>query len=171
MPLTSWTRQLGTQQGRLKPLGWTPTQGDYAFVLGSDSVGRRTTLYAGDYVEVAQTGDLGSSTLLRFNARTRGPTRVPQACHVTALGFGLYRLTVNGTDFDYTVAAPHETAGIECGLAALVNASDLPVLARVVPSPFRTTLQIESTDSTTPTLAVVGNLALGTFTWTALAAG
>lgn len=167
MPISSWTRQLGTQQGRLQPLGWTPTQGDYAFVLGSDSVGRRTTLQAGDYVEVTQTGNLGSSTLLRFNARTRGPTRVPQACQVTALAVGLYRLTINGTDFDYTVVNPWDAAGIECGLAAQINASDLPVVAQIVPGPVLTTLQIESTDSTTPTLAVVGNLALGTFSWTA----
>lgn len=71
--LSPFDAEVGTTQGRLTPAGWpTPPDGTHALVLGSDVVGRRYSLVAGDYVEASQTADF-VATLVRFATRIRPP--------------------------------------------------------------------------------------------------
>ncbi len=77
MALTAWNRELGTTQGRVDPEGFTPPQGEFAFVLGRDLPGLLQTLEVGDFVEVKQTASFGDSKLLRLRARMRPPASVP----------------------------------------------------------------------------------------------
>jgi hypothetical protein len=75
--LTAWNRELGTTQGRVDPQGFTPPQGEFAFVLGRDLPGLLQTLEVGDFVEVKQTASFGEAKLVRLRARMRPPASVP----------------------------------------------------------------------------------------------
>lgn len=75
MALTAFTSRLGRGQGRLA----TPkaTNGDYAFVLGDDEVGRFFELAPGDHAEVTQETDLTGVMLVRALLRLRVPASTP----------------------------------------------------------------------------------------------
>ncbi|MCI0635022.1 MAG: hypothetical protein L0206_14075 [Actinobacteria bacterium] len=77
MALTAWNRELGTTQGRVDPQGFTPPQGEFAFLLGRDLPGLLQTLEVGDFVEVKQTASFGDAKLVRLRARMRPPASVP----------------------------------------------------------------------------------------------
>ena len=77
MALTAWDRELGTTQGRVIPQGFTPAQGEFAFVLGRDLPGLLQTLEVGDFVEIKQTASFGDAKLVRLRARMRPPATVP----------------------------------------------------------------------------------------------
>ncbi len=72
--LNAWSRGLGIRQGRLRPVGWVPSDGSYAFALGSDTAGEFADLRAGDYASVSQIADIAPGTkVLRISTRLRGP--------------------------------------------------------------------------------------------------
>lgn len=77
MALTAWNREFGTTQGRIAPVGFTPPEGAFGFVLGHDVPGLTQKLQVGDYVEVKQTADFGDAKLVRARARLRPPASVP----------------------------------------------------------------------------------------------
>lgn len=72
MGLSPFRLLYGTRQGRVAPSAWAPAAGSYAYVLGSDAVGVRVRLAAGDYHQIAQTGDVTAVNFVRFAARLRG---------------------------------------------------------------------------------------------------
>jgi hypothetical protein len=61
----------------VKPEGFVPPQGEFAFVLGRDLPGLKQKLQVGDFVEVKQSADFGDAKLVRFRARLRPPASVP----------------------------------------------------------------------------------------------
>jgi hypothetical protein len=82
MPLSVWTRELGESRGRIAPANWTPTSGDYAFVLGSDTLNAFETLNVGDYIEASQTATFTNQcALLRVSAYIRPPSAMPSGLY------------------------------------------------------------------------------------------
>lgn len=77
MAFTPFHAALGTRQGRLTPVGFQPTSGDFAFVLGSDSEGDVHDFAIGDHAEVQQAADLTSENFVRARVRLRNATVVP----------------------------------------------------------------------------------------------
>jgi phage tail-like protein len=68
MHLDSFTAKLGTDNGRLLPVGWQAPEGSYVFALGSLD-GSSRALNTGDFVEASQTADTpAGSTFLRFRS-------------------------------------------------------------------------------------------------------
>ena len=101
MALTTWTRDYGVTQGRLDPSGWTPTSGDFAFVLGSDISKRLETLNIGDYIEASQLGDLPNfAALLRVSVYLRPPTTMP-----SGVAWKL-SLRIDGVEYSRTLIRP-----------------------------------------------------------------
>ena len=105
MAVNAWNTRLGTEQGRIAPVNFTPTQGSFVFCLGNDLPGRLVRMKVGDFVENEQTADFGGSTLLRFNARTRGSLQLPRSVLVTTAAASTYTVTINGTVFTYVAGA------------------------------------------------------------------
>ncbi len=71
--MATWTdRQRGARQGRVEPVGITPPEGDYTFVLGSIDDTESALLTAGDYSEVRQTVDLTDYDLVSVTMDTIG---------------------------------------------------------------------------------------------------
>lgn len=77
MSVNVWQRYAGATEGRVIPAGWTPPDGTYVFVLGSDTPGTIGRLKVGDFVQVAQSGDYPNATF-RARARLRPPSSVPE---------------------------------------------------------------------------------------------
>lgn len=73
----TFERFLGAEAGRIKPAGWAAPSGTYVVCLGSDREGYFDTINTGDYIEVHQTADFGSSKLVRVTARLRAPSAIP----------------------------------------------------------------------------------------------
>lgn len=65
--------QYGRKQGRLKTKGFTPTDGLYAYVLGSEDIDS-VELETGDYVEISQSIDLTSTNVIRVDSKILQPT-------------------------------------------------------------------------------------------------
>jgi hypothetical protein len=68
---------LGSDQGRLAPQNYTPPEGSFAFVLGSDLEDQLHDLNVGDFVEAEQTADFDTTTIARVTVRTRAPATMP----------------------------------------------------------------------------------------------
>lgn len=64
-------QRFGSRSGRIQPVSWSPTDGDYALALGADDQGVKVEAKDGDYVEWQQTVDLTSLTLLTFSCFLR----------------------------------------------------------------------------------------------------
>lgn len=62
---------LGAQTGRLQPENYTPVDGDYAFVIGSDEQDRYIDVSIGEIAGIEQTVDLTTITLITFALRFR----------------------------------------------------------------------------------------------------
>jgi hypothetical protein len=77
MAFTPFDMEMGARQGRLKPSGWTPTSGEYAFVLGSNLPGHIHRLEAGDHCEVSQEMDLTGVNFIRARLRLRNASFLP----------------------------------------------------------------------------------------------
>jgi hypothetical protein len=77
MALGAFTRELGATQGRIAPQGFSPPEGAFALVLGRDLPGLKQRLAVGDFVEVKQTANFGGVSFVRFSARMRPPTALP----------------------------------------------------------------------------------------------
>jgi len=77
MAFTPFNAALGTRQGRLEPLGFEPTSGDFAFVLGSDVPGHIHDFELGDHAEVQQTVDLTAENFVRARIRLRNASALP----------------------------------------------------------------------------------------------
>lgn len=76
--MDAFTRALGTKQGRIKPVGASPTQGDYVFCLGHDTPGHAEQINEGEFVEVFQNITFEAGTkLLRVSVNIRPPTAAP----------------------------------------------------------------------------------------------
>lgn len=167
MSLDVFTAKLGSEQLRIQPTGWTSVSGSYICCLGNDVAGRAAMLEEGDHVEIAQTASLGSSVTLRFSARTRAPSQLPKVVMVTsAVASALYRVTINGTHYDYTALAADSEVGIAVALVDVINTAGDGFAARLTGAADQ--LQLTADDpSTTYTVAVVGNLSTGTFAWKA----
>lgn len=78
-PKTVFTAKLGADCGRIAPSGFVPTEGTYAFVLGSDDGGVFQNLSVGDFTEVTQYTDLLTSnpTYVRARFKFRPPPDMP----------------------------------------------------------------------------------------------
>lgn len=77
MPLDAFTRELGTQQGRIAPTGAT-AEGDYVFCLGFDTPEHTEQLAEGNYVQVSQSVTFTAGTkLLRASCTLRPPATAP----------------------------------------------------------------------------------------------
>lgn len=59
----------GTQQGRISPTRFPPTDGAYAYTLGSDHEALPINAEPGDYIQIEQSIDLTGINVLRFNSR------------------------------------------------------------------------------------------------------
>lgn len=75
--LTGFNLGLGVDQGRIEPDNYTPPEGDFVFVLGSDIAGQFLDFEVGDYVEAKQTADFDTTTIARVTVRTRAPETMP----------------------------------------------------------------------------------------------
>lgn len=72
---TAWSRELGTNQGRITPSEVSPPAGTFVFCLGFDEPGRFEALRPGDYAEVEQTATFAvGAKLFRVTAVVRPPT-------------------------------------------------------------------------------------------------
>ncbi len=72
--LTPWTRELGTQQGRITPAVVVPPAGTKVFCLGWDLPDHFDELVIGDYAQVSQTAAFAAGArLLRVTALVRAP--------------------------------------------------------------------------------------------------
>jgi hypothetical protein len=103
LALTAWNRELGTAQGRAAPEFFVPPEGTYAFALGRDLPGLSQKLNPGDFVEVSQTADFGSTNLVRFRGRLRPPASVPTGFAWKA------SLRVDGIEHASTLLSPGRT--------------------------------------------------------------
>lgn len=74
-----WEATFGEGEGRIVPANWTPTEGTFAFVLGSDIPGLTGKLKTGDNIQISQSGNYPAGSF-HFAARTRGPSSVPDQC-------------------------------------------------------------------------------------------
>lgn len=80
------TARIGTDQGRMQPEGFEPTEGDFALVLGSDTAGREREFAVGDRVEVFQSDTpIAAAKLIRFRGAWRGPSRMPALAQAVEL--------------------------------------------------------------------------------------
>lgn len=79
MGTTIWQAGFGSTEGRIVPANWSPAEGSYVFVLGSDEPGVTGKLLVGDNVNVSQSGTYPAGSF-RFRARTRGPASAPDQC-------------------------------------------------------------------------------------------
>jgi len=77
MAFTPFDAALGTRQGRIAPVGFTPTSGDFAFVLGSDVDGDVHDFEIGDHAEVQQSVDVTAENFIRARLRLRSPAQLP----------------------------------------------------------------------------------------------
>ena len=77
MTLTAFNCRLGRGQGRVQPVGHPPASGDYVFVIGDDTPGRRYNLAPGDYGEATTQVDLTDLDLVRVQLHLRVPDDVP----------------------------------------------------------------------------------------------
>lgn len=77
MAFTPFDTALGTRQGRISPVGFVPTSGDFAFVLGSDADGDVHDFEIGDYAEVQQSVDVSAENFIRARLRLRNPAQLP----------------------------------------------------------------------------------------------
>jgi len=77
MAFTPFDTALGTRQGRISPVGFTPTSGDFAFVLGSDADGDVHDFEIGDHAEVQQSVDVSAENFIRARLRLRNPSQLP----------------------------------------------------------------------------------------------
>lgn len=69
---------LGLYQGRIRPTGWTPEQGDYVYCLGHDLAGQTARISFGDdAVQIEQSVDVTGAKLVRFVIHERGPAAIP----------------------------------------------------------------------------------------------
>lgn len=77
MTLNAFTRELGTRQGRIAPVGASPVAGNYVFCLGLD--GKRTEiLQPGDFVQVAQQSTFEPGTkVIHIHATIVPPHAMP----------------------------------------------------------------------------------------------
>ena len=77
--LTPFDAELGLEQGRLTPpTNFVPTDGESAYVLGTDLPGTERLVRLGDRVELTQNADLTVGTkLLRYSAKLVPPARMP----------------------------------------------------------------------------------------------
>ena len=103
MAFTPFNAALGTRQGRLEPVGFEPTSGDFAFVLGSDRGGDVHDFEIGDQAEVQQDVDLTSENFVRANIRLRNATVVPAGVDWEA------SITVGGVKKARMLLAPGRT--------------------------------------------------------------
>lgn len=71
MAIPNLMHVLGTHSGRIEPANWTPPDGDYAWVFGSDIDGVEKDLSVGDYVTITQSVDVTAVTLLSFACKFR----------------------------------------------------------------------------------------------------
>ncbi len=71
--MDSFSRELGTQQGRIRPAGWTPAEGEYVCCLGFDRAGTIARLSLGDRTGIVQTADFGDALVASVTARLRCP--------------------------------------------------------------------------------------------------
>ncbi len=69
--LTSLDASIGTAAGRMTPAGWVPTEGSYAFVLGSDVPNVRRKVHTDEFVEIEQSADFSAGKLVRIRAHVR----------------------------------------------------------------------------------------------------
>ena len=77
MAFSPFDAALGTRQGRLAPIGFDPTSGDFAFVLGSDTPGDIHDFETGDGAEVRQSVDLTGENFIRAQVRLRNAETIP----------------------------------------------------------------------------------------------
>ena len=70
---TPLDREMGTQQGRLRPASFTPYEGQYTYVLGADRPGVVGDFMDGDYVRVSQEGPWAAGLGMKARARLRCP--------------------------------------------------------------------------------------------------
>ena len=66
MSFSAFETALGLTQGRIQPTGESPDDGDFVFVLGSDTEGRIENLSDGDDVFISQSLDVTGIDFIRI---------------------------------------------------------------------------------------------------------
>jgi len=74
---TTLQRRPGTRSLRVAPAGWTPPEGSFVFVFGSDDPGWEGYFLPDDEVRIEQVDTYGSAKFIRARARLRGPIVAP----------------------------------------------------------------------------------------------
>jgi len=113
--LTAFNLGIGTDQGRIDPLNYTPPEGSFAFVLGSDIAGQLNDLEVGDYVEAKQTADFDTTTVVRVTVRTRAPVTMP-----AGIGWK-FSLRIDGSERASQILVPDDDLVRDRELAANVS--------------------------------------------------
>lgn len=104
MALNAWTRELGTEQGRIAPQGWEPPAGAFAFVLGFDEPGHFEELDLNDYAEVSQSATFAAgAVVVRLTARFRPPTSSPAGTKWR------FSVRIDGTEYAHHDLVPGRT--------------------------------------------------------------
>jgi hypothetical protein len=114
MSLTPFDAGLGNRQGRIRPIRFAPTSGEYAFVLGSDRTGDVHDFAVGDFAEVHQDADLSDACFLRCRLRLRNAKRIPSGVNWQA------SITVDGIE-RATMRVPAGGVRARADLAAHVS--------------------------------------------------
>lgn len=77
MEFTPFDAALGIRQGRIAPIGFVPTSGEFALVLGSDTPGHIHDVNLADGIQVTQSVDVTSDNFIRAVLRFRNATTIP----------------------------------------------------------------------------------------------
>lgn len=91
MAFTPFDAAMGSRQGRIRPAGFDPTSGEYAFVLGSDATRHLHDFEIGDHAETQQNVDLTGQNLVRAKIRMRNAPEIPAGVNWEA------SITIDGT--------------------------------------------------------------------------
>lgn len=95
--MDAFTREFGTEQGRIQPADFTPPEGQYVFCLGADREGLLATFEPGDYVEVAQTADFGDGAYRTRVVSVSALLRCPLVPTLSPQPWWEFQVRVDGT--------------------------------------------------------------------------
>ena len=106
--MNPFTSELGIVQGRIVPQVYTPTEGEYAFVLGSDTPGYIYDFNIDDSVEINQIIDVTGINFIRLDAQFRSP-EMPDGV------YWVFRMLIDNFPYAWKLLTPGK----------IINSSDM----------------------------------------------